>query len=195
MLLEKRDESDSTTYDCLITTSAIDFPVLDPSPTKSKKGHSPYYSHHVKGPALRYEVGVSIFGGDIVWTNGPFRAGNSTESEIFESLKESIDPDEIAEQFSRLNLFCDKKPEPDTRMAKMVPSKTRDRQKMVKDCLMSFKVLQGFRHGILSHDKVFHAIVALVQLSIEKEIVPFQLDLKDHLELKDQQLQLKENDK
>ena len=155
MLLEKRDESDSTTYDCLITTSAIDFPVLDPSPTKSKKGHSPYYSHHVKGPALRYEVGVSVFGGDIVCTNGPFPAGCTTES----------DPDEIVDQFSRLGLSCGKKPDSD--MAKKVPNRTRDRQKMINDRLTSFKILQGFRHGISSHISVFSAIVVLVQLEVE----------------------------
>ena len=155
MLCDKRDESDSTTYDCLITTSAIDFPVLDPSPTKSKKGHSGYYSHHVKGPALRYEVGVSVFGGDIVCTNGPFPAGCTTES----------DPDEIVDQFSRLGLSCGKKPYSD--MAKKVPNRTRDRQKMINDRLTSFKILQGFRHGISSHISVFSAIVVLVQLEVE----------------------------
>ena len=152
MLCDKRDESDSTTYDCLITTSAIDFPVLDPSPTKSKKGHSGYYSHHVKGPALRYEVGVSVFGGDIVCTNGPFPAGCTTES----------DPDEIVDQFSRLGLSCGKKPDSD--MAKKVPNRTRDRQKMINDRLTSFKILQGFRHGISSHVSVFSAIVVFIQL-------------------------------
>jgi hypothetical protein len=193
VLLEKRHRSDSTTFDCLITTSTIDFPILDPRKKNSKKELSPYYSHHVKGPALRYEVGVSIFGGDIVWTNGPFRAGCETESEIFENLKESIDPDEIAEQFSRLDLFCDKSPDSDT--AKMVPSKTRDRQKMVNDRLMSFKILQRFRHNVLSHDTVFRAIVALVQLSIEKEIVTFELDLETHNQLQDQQQQLMKSEK
>ena len=142
---------------------------------------------------MRYEVGVSIFGGDIVWTNGPFRAGCTTESETIESLKKTIDPDEIVEQFSRLGLSCGKKPDSD--MAKMVPKKTRDRQKMVNDRLVSFKILQGFRHDILSHEKVFHAIVALVQLSIEKEIATFDLDLEIHNQLRDQQQQLMKSDK
>ena len=152
MLLEKRHKSDSTTYNCLITASAIDFPVLDPTQKKSRKDLSPYYSHHVKGPALRYEVGVSVFGGDIVCTNGPFRAGCTTES----------DPDEIVEQFSRLGLSCGKKPDSD--MAKKVPNRTRDRQKMINDRLTSFKILQWFRHGISSHVSVFSAIVVFIQL-------------------------------
>jgi hypothetical protein len=159
-----------------------------------KKGPTPYYSHHVKGPALRYEVGVSIFGGDIVWTNGPFRAGCTTETKTsIESLKKTIDPDEIVEQFSMLGLYSGKKPNSD--MAKLVPKKTRDRQKMINDRLVSFKILQGFRHDILSHEKVFHAIVALVQLSIEKEIATFNLDLEIHNQLRDQQQQLMKSDK
>ena len=194
MLLEKRHRSDSTKFDCLISTSTIDFPVLDPREKTCKIGpSSPYYSRHVKGPALRYEVGVSIFGGEIVWTNGPFKAGCETESEIFESLKESIDPDEIAEQFSRLDLlFCGKNPDSD--MAKKVPFKTRDRQKMVNDHIMSFKILQGFRHCVLRHDTVFHAIVGLVQLSIEKELETFDLGLETHNQLLDRQEKLIKSD-
>ena len=166
MQLEKRHKSYSAEFDCLLTTSAIDFPTYDPTPMKSKKkGPTPYYSHHVKGPALRYEVGVSIFGGDIVWTNGPFRAGCTTESETIESLKKTIDPDEIVEQFSRLGLSCGKKPDSD--MAKKVPNRTRDRQKMINDRLTSFKILQGFRHGISSHISVFRAIVVFIQLEVE----------------------------
>ena len=155
MLCDKSEESDSTTYDCLIATSAIEFPVLDPSPRKSKKEYSPYYSHHVKGPALLYEVGVSLFGGDIVCTNGPFPAGCTTES----------DPDEIVDQFSRLGLSCGKKPDSD--MAKSVPNRIRDRQIMINDRLTSFKILQGFRHGISSHISVFRVIVVLIQLEVE----------------------------
>ena len=169
MQLEKRHKSYTDHFDCLLTTSSIDFPVLDPSEKKSKKKGptrtTPYYSHHAKGPALRYEIGVSIFGGDIVWINGPFRPGCSTELETIECLKNSIDPDEIVEQFSRLGLSCGKKPDSD--MAKKVPNRTRDRQKMINDRLTSFKILQGFRHGISSHISVFSAIVVLVQLEVE----------------------------
>jgi hypothetical protein len=80
-------------------------------------------------------------------------------------------------------------------MAKMVPKKTRDRQKMVNDRLVSFKILQGFQHDILSHEKVFYAIVALVQLSIEEETETFYLGLETHNQLLDQQKQLMKSDK
>lgn len=38
-----------------------------------------YFSHKFKGRGLRYEVGVCIQTGDIVWINGPFPCGKRSD--------------------------------------------------------------------------------------------------------------------
>ena len=41
------------------------------------------YSFKFHGPALRYEIGVSLLSSDIVWINGPFFPGDWNDLEIF----------------------------------------------------------------------------------------------------------------
>ena len=38
-----------------------------------------WYSHKFNGPALRYEVAVSIHGGDVVWAYGGVPAGETND--------------------------------------------------------------------------------------------------------------------
>ena len=50
-----------------------------------------WYSHKFNGPALRYEVAVCIQTGWIVWTGGPFPAGDFPDLEIYRlDLKERL---------------------------------------------------------------------------------------------------------
>jgi hypothetical protein len=42
-----------------------------------------FYSHKFKKSGLRYEVALSIIGGDIVWIHGPFKAGIWPDFKIF----------------------------------------------------------------------------------------------------------------
>ena len=55
---------------CKITVDGTDFRIQEPSPFDPK-----WYSHKFRGPGLRYEIGVCIKTGWIVWVNGPFPAG------------------------------------------------------------------------------------------------------------------------
>ena len=63
---------------CKVTVDGTDFRIYDPSPFWSK-----WMSFKFKGPGLRYEVGVSIESGDIVWINGPFMPGMFNDLQIF----------------------------------------------------------------------------------------------------------------
>ena len=59
-----------------------------------------WWSHKFKKPAVRYEVCVSIQSGDIVWVNGPWRAGRYPDISIFREggLKDLLEAsDERAE--------------------------------------------------------------------------------------------------
>jgi hypothetical protein len=42
-----------------------------------------FYSHKFKKSALRYEVTLSIIGGNIVWIHGPFEAGSWPDVKIY----------------------------------------------------------------------------------------------------------------
>ena len=42
-----------------------------------------WYSHKFNGPGLRYEIGVCIISGDIVWVNRPFPCGMFSDYMIF----------------------------------------------------------------------------------------------------------------
>ena len=52
---------------CLSTVDGTDFKIRQPAPFWNG-----WYSHKFNAPAVKYEVGVSIQRGDIVWVNGPF---------------------------------------------------------------------------------------------------------------------------
>ena len=59
-----------------------DFWIYEPSPY-TKEASKDWYSHKYNGPGLRYEIGVSIRGGWIVWINGPFQCGKWMDILIF----------------------------------------------------------------------------------------------------------------
>ena len=76
-----------------MTVDGTDFQIQEPSPFESR-----WYSHKFKGPGLRYEVAVSILGGDIVHTNGPFPCGTWLDISIFRSmLMDKLLPGEFVE--------------------------------------------------------------------------------------------------
>jgi hypothetical protein len=64
------------------------------SPTQRKN----FFSFKFRGSGLRYKIGISILGGDIVWLNGPYEAGNWNDIKIFrDSLMSNLDPGERVE--------------------------------------------------------------------------------------------------
>jgi hypothetical protein len=54
----------------LITLDGTDFRIFEPKDFDRK-----WFSHKFKGPGLRYEIGVCIQTGWIVWVNGPYPCG------------------------------------------------------------------------------------------------------------------------
>ena len=62
---------------CKIMVDGTDFHIQEPALFNPK-----WYSHKFRGPGLRYEIGVCIKTGWIVWVNGPFPAGAWPDQEI-----------------------------------------------------------------------------------------------------------------
>ena len=48
------------------------------------------YSKKHNGPGIKYEVGICIRTGLIVWINGPFKAGEMNDLQVFESMLEGL---------------------------------------------------------------------------------------------------------
>ena len=70
--------------DYLISVDGTD--VRIPQQGHAGKGN-PWASHKYAGTsALRYELGVDIISGHLVWINGPFSAGAFPDVDIFRSL-------------------------------------------------------------------------------------------------------------
>eukprot|EP00804_Cyclotella_cryptica_P027219 CCRYP_020392-RA/>CCRYP_020392-RA protein AED:0.22 eAED:0.22 QI:0/-1/0/1/-1/1/1/0/118 len=56
-----------------------------------------YLSHKFNSNGLKYELGVCIQTGNIVWINGPFRAGFHDIDICRQALIGALDEDEVAE--------------------------------------------------------------------------------------------------
>jgi len=57
----------SPTHGCFVSVDGTDSRISEPSPFSAT-----WYSHKFHGAGLRYEVGLSISTGQIVWVNGAF---------------------------------------------------------------------------------------------------------------------------
>ena len=78
-----------------MTIDGADFQIQEPSPFNPI-----WFSHKFNAAALRYEVGVCIQTGWIVWTAGPFPAGDFPDLEIFRLyLKDLLGTNERVETY------------------------------------------------------------------------------------------------
>lgn len=161
---------------CMVTVDGTDFSIQEPSP------FSPgWYSHKFKGPGVRYEVAVSINGGDIVHTNGPFPAGTWPDISIFRArLLHKLENGEMVEadrgyrgEPTKIRLPVDYV----TESQKKKKSKARARHETVNRRFKQFGALgTRFRHDVSLHKTVFESVVVLTQLEIANGSPLFHVD-------------------
>lgn len=166
--------------DCLVSVDGTDCRT-----TKQGKSWKSFHSFKFKSSGLRYEIGLSIIGGDIVWVAGPYPPGDWVDIEIFRhTLKGELDKNERVEaddgykgedpEFIKTpcEIMHDQGEE-----AKALRSRVRSRHETVNKRFKQFKCLsEAFRHDILFHCKCFRAVVVLTQLSINhgKPLFPIE---------------------
>jgi hypothetical protein len=76
---------------CLVSVDGTDFRICEPQPFSTK-----WFSFKFKAAGLRYEIGISILTGWIVWVNGPFLPGLYPDSKIAKlALVHALDEDEL----------------------------------------------------------------------------------------------------
>jgi hypothetical protein len=159
-----------------MTVDGTDFAINEPTPFSSR-----WFSHKFRGPGLRYEVAVSINGGDIVHTNGPFPCGEWPDITIFRSgLMDKLAPGEMVEadrgyrgQPDKVRIPVDYRDDAERKRK----SRARARHKTVNKRFKQFGILkQKFRHRLERHQMVFRAVVVLTQLNINKGEVLFAVE-------------------
>ena len=143
--------------------SGTDFEIYEPSPFDRK-----WFSHKFHGPGLRYEVGLSIVTGDIVWVNGGVPCGEWPDLRLArDSYTDMVDPGEktVADEgYSDDNYFIHHK-------------KIMSRHETVNRRLKQFGVLsQRFRHDRRLHPPCFHAVANMTQLMIAHGEKLYDLD-------------------
>jgi hypothetical protein len=157
---------------CLVSVDGVDCPVKEPWPFNPSM-----CSVKFNGPAYKYEVGVSINSGDIVWINGPFKAGKNDKT-IFEEdgLAEMLCDDEGIE--------VDKGYQGDERLKnpliaqsqedRIQKSRVRARHEIVNGRLKNFRILDDVFRSCTGnvdtaekHALAFQAVAVIVQLGFE----------------------------
>lgn len=149
---------------CMVTVDGTDFRIQEPSPFSPA-----WYSHKYKGPGVRYEVALSINGGDIVWINGPFACGRWPDLRIFrQKLIHKLEHGEMIEAnkgYRGEPLHARTPVDYLNIRERRRKCRARARQETVNRRFKQFGILsQRYRHDLRTHRIVFEAIVVLTQM-------------------------------
>ena len=145
-----------------------------------------FYSFKFKKSALRYEIGLSILTGVIVWINGPYEAGDWVDLEIFRnSLKSHL---EYGERVETDDGYLGEAPEfikcpasfTNPTETLFMQQRVRNRQETINKRLKNWGILkQVYRHQFDKHGEVFRAIIVATQLTIKGGDPLFSCGYKD----------------
>lgn len=140
-----------------VSLDGTDFRIREPQPFNKK-----WFSHKHRGPGIRYEIGISIVEGDVVWASGGFPCGEWNDLAIAKDLylhyarKEKT----LADKGYRLKP-CFVQP------SNAVEKRILARHETLNGRLKEFAILSNrYRNSLKKHPIVFHAIVNIVQVSI-----------------------------
>lgn len=157
---------------CKITVDGTDFRIWQPTPFTSV-----WYTHKFKCAGLRYEVGIAIQSGDIVWLNGPFQPGLWPDLKIFrKALKGTLEEEgEMAE--ADLGYRGDQAANTPIAGQADMAFIARMRHETCNRRFKHWGVLGNrFTHDPRKHQNVFFAVANLTQLEIENGEPLFQVD-------------------
>lgn len=143
---------------------ATDCKIYEPNPFDPK-----WFSHKFKHAGLRYEIGLSLRKGYIVWAFGGFPCGAWPDLKLArESFIDFLEPNErsVADSGYKDKKYFLLPTDRNLERHKVFMS----RHETVNKRLKQFRVLsETFRHDLTKHKFCFHAVVNLTQLSIKYE--------------------------
>jgi hypothetical protein len=149
----------------LVTLDGTDCPIQEPTDFESR-----WFSHKFKSAAVRYEVGICIQTGWIVWKNGPFPAGDWPDLKIgrlWVVHKLLADEKILADGgYADGNAYFETPTGMNNQDQKM-KQVARARHETCNARIKQYQVLrQTYRHPLSSHMYCFHAVVNVIQLEI-----------------------------
>lgn len=151
----------------------------------AKKGNA-FGSHKYAGKsALRYELGIDILAGNLVWVGGPYPAGAWPDIKIFmNELAHLLEPGERVEADNGYVGHADKIkcPNNDCNPAEnlVMQARVRSRHETFNARLKFWGILgQTYRHDIMQHGSVFYACAVISQLAIENGEPLFEVEYGD----------------
>ena len=158
-----------------MTVDGVDCHITEKTPFDKK-----WFSHKFNGPGLRYEVGVCIRTGDIVWINGPFKCGEKNDMQIFVSrLMKKLDTNEKVEADMGYQGMPTKVRHPRVYISladKKAKGRARARHESINGRIKIFRCIgETFRHNIKKHKSVFLAAATVTQLCFDCGETPFQI--------------------
>jgi DDE superfamily endonuclease len=171
ILLDNRLQGYDGSTNSLMSVDGTDCPTMEPWPFDPK-----WYSHKFNGPGVKYEVGVCIKTGYIVWVNGPFVASTG-DATIFKNTLSGILADdegvEVDKGYGGDNKL--KSPQVNSSQSqKKEKAGVRARHENVNSRLKIYNVLNiPFRHlnprntMMEKHGMCFNAIAVITQLKFE----------------------------
>jgi hypothetical protein len=166
--------------ECKVTIDGTDFRINEPSPFDPK-----WYSHKFRGAGVRYEVGVGIQTGWIVWVNGPFPCG-TTDLQISRSwLIEELDDGEkfLADGGYNDGGQYSETPNGLNNDDQRMKAAARARHETVNSRFKEFAILsQRYRHNLMRHGTVFMAVANITQLAIVSDRPLFSIQYNDRLQ-------------
>ena len=154
----------------IISVDGVHCPIWEPThPTLSK--NTKFYSHKFKGPALDYEIGISLYENKVVWVNDPFKASKYDITIFRSALKAKIPKGKLV--IADLGYRGEKKiiavpNSHDVAEVRDFKGRARARQESFNKKIKNYKVLsEKFRHGVEKHQMCFQACVVLAQYQLE----------------------------
>lgn len=161
-----------------MTVDGTDFRIQEQAPFDRK-----WYSHKFKGPGLRYEVGVNIQLGHIVWTNGPFPCGQWSDIKIARNcLVDLMSEDEMALADGGYRDNYDRFDTPNglNNEDQYMKAVARARHEAINRRLKHFRVLGNtYRHALNKHYSCFMAVANITQLGFVEEGPVFHVNYND----------------
>lgn len=162
IIWEKRFDGSVPNQTCYCSLDGLDIKILEPKPFSSK-----WYSHKFHSSGLRYEVGLNIRTGHIVWTNGGYPCGDFPDLTIarqaFIFLVNNGERTLADKGYPDSMYFI----LPNQQNAEL-HDRIMSRHETVNNRLRMFLILKHpFRHDLKKHPMVFKAVANLVQLMIE----------------------------
>ncbi len=166
IVFESRLGAHDVLNDCTMTVDGTDFRI--PQKGAATKGNA-----FASKSALRYELGVDILTGNLVWIQGPYPAGKYTDITIFNKvLRNFLEPGERIKANEGYRSHPDKIkcPGNDANPAENrgMQGRVRACHKMLNGRLKNWGILsQVFCHNIMRHGDVFRACAVVTQFTVQ----------------------------